>query len=136
MNDSRSRLPAAANPWDVHRGPRRSYLWTYVMLGSLLVLLVWSYRGSEVHLGLLFSQEGVGQILIYIRRLFPPDLSRGVLADAAMGAMETFAISFLGILMATVIALLLVFFASRNLVFSGLLYEMEETSRWRRSIRI
>lgn len=136
MNDSRSRLSTAANPWDVHREPRGSFLWTYVMLGSLLALLVWSYRGSEIQLGLLFSQEGVGQILIYIRRLFPPDLSHEVLADAAMGAMETFAISFLGILMATVIALLLVFFASRNLVFSGLLYEMEETSRWRRSIRI
>ncbi len=136
MSDSRSKSPAAANPWEVYRESHGLSLWTYLIMGFLVALFIWSYQGSEIHLSRLFSQEGAGQILIYIQGLFPPDLSREVLADAGMGAMETFAISFLGILMATVIALLLVFFASRNLVYSGLLYEMEETSSWKHIVRM
>lgn len=96
-----------------------------VLLGSLAALWLWSYRGSEVDMGLLFSAEGGGALFEYAARLFPPDLSRKTLADAAAGAWETFAISLMGTLLAAVIALSLVFFGSRNLAYAGLLYEME-----------
>ena len=96
-----------------------------VLLGSLAALWLWSYRGSEVDMGLLFSAEGGGALFEYAARLFPPDLSRKTLADAAAGAWETFAISLMGTLLASVIALSLVFFGSRNLAYAGLLYEME-----------
>ncbi len=96
-----------------------------VLLGSLAALWLWSYRGSEVDMGLLFSAEGGGALFEYAARLFPPDLSRKTLADAASGAWETFAISLMGTLLASVIALSLVFFGSRNLAYAGLLYEME-----------
>jgi len=61
----------------------------------------------------------------YVRRLFPPDLSAPLLREVAIGAAETFAISFLGTLLSVLIALGLVFFASANLAFAGLLFEME-----------
>ena len=96
-----------------------------VLLGSLAALWLWSYRGSEVDMGLLFSAEGGGALFEYAARLFPPDLSRKTVADAAAGAWETFAISLMGTLLAAVIALSLVFFGSRNLAYAGLLYEME-----------
>lgn len=124
------------HPWEVHRDERRSRLRSYGTVAALVALFIWSYRGSEIYLTRLFSEEGLGQILVYVKGLFPPDLSRGVVADAAYGAWETFAISFLGILLAVVIALMLVFFASRNLVYSGLLYELEESGRWRHMLRM
>ena len=96
-----------------------------VLSGSLAALWLWSYRGSEVDMGLLFSAEGGGALFEYAGRLFPPDLSRKTVADAAAGAWETFAISLMGTLLAAVIALSLVFFGSRNLAYAGLLYEME-----------
>ena len=97
----------------------------FVLLGSLAALWLWSYRGSEVDLALLFSAEGGGAVFEYAARLFPPDLSGKTVADAVAGAWETFAISLMGTLLAAVIALSLVFFGSRNLVYAGLLYEME-----------
>lgn len=97
----------------------------FILLGSLAALWLWSYRGSEVDLALLFSAEGGGAVFEYAARLFPPDLSGKTVADAAAGAWETFAISLMGTLLAAVIALSLVFFGSRNLVYAGLLYEME-----------
>ncbi len=136
MSNGPLRTTYADQPWNQHRVSRGSSLRVYFFLALVAALFVWSYQGSEIHLGQLFSRDGAGQIYVYIEGLFPPDLSKGVLVDAAMGAMETFAISFVGILMAAVIALLLVFFASRNLVYSGLLYEMEGDGRWKRLARI
>jgi phosphonate transport system permease protein len=42
----------------------------------------------------------------------------------------------MGTLMAVVIAISVVFFASRNLIFSGLLYEMEPKQGWRSAARL
>lgn len=98
--------------------------------------LVWSYRGAEIHLSQLFSRDSFEQILIYVKKLFPPDFSPVVLQEAFKGTIETFAISFMGTLMAVVIALSIVFFASRNLIYSGLLYEMEPKEGWKRTARM
>ncbi len=106
-----------------------------LVLAGMLVFLVWSYRGAGIDLTQLFSRDGGEQILIYMTRLVPPDFSPTVLREAATGSVETFAISFMGTLMAVVIALAMVFFASRNLIYSGLLYEMEPKQGWRRGLR-
>ena len=74
---------------------------------------------------MLFSADGGGAIAEYVERLFPPDFSGKVVADAVEGAWETLAISLIGTLLSVVIALSLAFFGSRNLVYAGLLYEME-----------
>lgn len=107
---------------------------TYLVLAVLAGVFVWSYQGSNIDLGLLFSREGGGAILEYVERLFPPDLSAKVLNEAFVGAWETFAISLMGTLLAVFIALTLVFFGSRNLVYAGLLYEMEARRGFRRGL--
>lgn len=107
-----------------------------LVLGAILGLFVWSYRGAEIQLSQLFSLDSFEQIVIYVRKLFPPDFSPAVLREAWKGTIETFAISFMGTLMAVVIALSAVFFASRNLIYSGLLYEMEPKQGWKRVVRI
>lgn len=136
MNERPSEKVTKEIPWSAHETAARPSLWNYLSLGLLGVLIIWSYRGTEVHLGQLFSRDSGGAILAYLGRLFPPDLSPAVLREAFWGSVETFAISFISTLMAAVIALSVVFFASRNLIYSGLLYEMEPTRSWSRSLRM
>lgn len=131
MSGSLPERKTATTPWPGHRLPGRPSLGNYAVFGILLALFVWSYRGSEIRLGDLFSREGGVQILAYAKKLFPPDLSPNVIQEAVRGTFETFAISFMGTLMAAAIAFLVVFFASRNLIYSGLLYEMEPSRGWR-----
>lgn len=126
----------AAMPWPGHERRGGATLANWLITAGIIALFVWSYYGTEVRLSDLFSREGGGQILIYIRKLFPPDLSAATLHEALRGAVETFAISFLGTLLAFVIGLSVVFFASRNLMYSGLLYEMEPAESWRRALRM
>lgn len=123
-------------PWPSHEALGKPSPGNYMLLAGLILLFIWSYQGSEIHLSQLFSREGGGQILAYITKLFPPDFSAAVLNEALKGAVETFAISFMGSLLAVVIALSLVFFASRNLIYSGLLYEMEPKQGWERALRL
>jgi phosphonate transport system permease protein len=114
----------------------RSTFKNLLILAFFVGFLSWSYRGAGIHLAQLFSLDSFEQILIYIKKLFPPDFSAVVIQEALKGAIETFAISFMGTLMAVVIALSIVFFASRNLIYSGLLYEMEPKQGWKRAARI
>jgi phosphonate transport system permease protein len=123
-------------PWQGHRPRSRIDAGNYFILALVAGLFVWSYRGVDIRLAELFSREGAGQILTYAQKLFPPDLSPNVLREAVRGTFETFAISFMGTLMAAGIAFLTVFFASRNLIYSGLLYEMEARGGWSRLLRI
>jgi phosphonate transport system permease protein len=136
MNGSppEKRIPSA--PWPAHEFGGRANLWNYLITAILILLFAWSYRGSEIQLAQLFSREGGAQILAYVKRLFPPDLSPFTLHEALKGAIETFAISFLGTIMAAAIAFGVVFFASRNLIYSGLLYEMEPRQGWSRVMRL
>ena len=114
-----------------------SSTWKNAAIGAaFLAFLIWSYRGAGIDLGQLFSADSFGQIFIYIKKLLPPDFSPNVLHEAMKGTIETFAISFMGTLLAVGIALSVVFFASRNLIFSGLLYEMEPKQGWRRQARM
>ena len=108
----------------------------YGILAGITALIIWSYLGSEVELSQLFSRDGGGEIVAYVQRLFPPDISPQVLQEALRGTVETFAISFMGTLLSAAIALSMVFFASRNLIFSGLLYEMEPKRGWHRVLRM
>lgn len=136
MSASSAEKTGAALPWPSHEVSGRSKRWNYVFLILLAVFLIWSYRGSQVQLGLLFSPEGGGQILAYVQKLFPPDFSRPVLRETLRGTIETFAISFMGTLLSVAIAVSAVFFASRNLIYSGLLYEMEPRQGWKRGLRL
>jgi phosphonate transport system permease protein len=136
MSGSPVEQKTLAMPWPGHERRGRATLGNYLVGAGLLVLLIWSYHGSDIRLAELFSREGGGQILAYIKKLFPPDLSPATLQHGLRGAVETFAISFLGTLMAAGIGFSIVFFASRNLMYSGLLYEMEPGAWWERALRL
>jgi len=121
----------------IHGGKReKSAAKNLLILGAVIAFFVWSYHGAEIQLSQLYSRDSFEQVFIYIKKLFPPDFSPAVVQEALKGTIETFAISFMGTLMAVVIALAIVFFASRNLIFSGLLYEMEPKQGWRRAARM
>lgn len=107
-----------------------------LILGGVIALIVWSYVGTDFSLLGLLGGEGVAQIWSYVKRLFPPELSRAFLMKTGYWTLETFAISFLGTILAVLIALALVFFSSRNLMFAGILFEMEQDHPWLRAIRI
>ncbi len=105
--------------------PPPAALTTWLGWAALAGALLWSYHGTAADIAAVLGPEGLAQMAAYVRRLFPPDLSAPLLREVAIGAAETFAISFLGTLLAVLIALGLVFFASANLAFAGLLFEME-----------
>jgi phosphonate transport system permease protein len=103
---------------------RWSPLFPSLWAAGLLLLLIWSYQGTQGDLSGLFSGEAGAQILAYIRKLFPPDLSPAILREAAYGAWETFAVSFMGTLLAILIAFPLAILASSNLTYAGLLSQV------------
>ena len=135
---SQTLRPTACDPLPSSRsGARdRSTVKNVLVVLGIAAFFLWSYRGAEIQLSQLFSHDSFEQIAIYIKKLFPPDLSATVIQEALKGTIETFAISFMGTLMAVVIALSVVFFASRNLIYSGLLYEMEPKQGWKRAARM
>ena len=106
-----------------------------LILAGLLILMAWSYVGTEFSLRSLLGGESAAQILTYIRKLFPPDLSTEFLLKTGYWTLETFAMSFLGTILAVLIACCLVFLSSRNLMFTGLLFEMEQSRPWIRALR-
>jgi phosphonate transport system permease protein len=132
MSKSQRRNPCETVPSITSRVGKRLSVKNILFFVGLLSFLIWSYHGAEIEVSQLFSRDSFEQIFIYLKKLVPPDLSAPVLREAWKGTIETFAISFMGTLMAVAIALSIVFFASRNLIFSGLLYEFEPKQGWKR----
>lgn len=121
--------PAIAAP-----GPRP---WAALWIGAgLAALIVWSSVGTQVDLGTLASAEAWRQMWTYASRLFPPDLSAVAVREAASGAVETFAISILGSLLAVIIGLPLSLGAARTLLYRGLLYQARPLGTVEKSARV
>ena len=111
--------------------------WPALWVGAgLAALVLWSSVGTQVDLGTLASAEAWRQMWTYASRLFPPDLSAVTVRDAATGAVETFAISILGSLLAVIIGLPLSLVATRTLLYRGLLYEARPPGTAEKSVRI
>lgn len=106
----------------VATAPRARHTGLWVGAG-FLALLVWSYRGTGVDLPTLFGGDALRDIAIYVGRLFPPDLSAPALRDAAAGAVETFAISFVGSILSVLIGFPLSLLATRGLLYRGILFD-------------
>ncbi len=109
--------------------------WSWVSAAAVLALVLWSVRGTGVDLGTLASREAAAQMWAYVVKLWPPDLSAPVLREAAYGAVETFAISLVGTVLAVAIGLPLAVLATRTVLFSGVLYAREDLG-WRRYPRV
>jgi phosphonate transport system permease protein len=122
-----SRRPSAVA---VARPPRSRASWG--IAAAALALVVWSAHGAQVDPATLFGGEAVRQIGLYLAKLVPPDLSSTTLSVAARGAVETFAISFVGSLLAVVLALPLAIATTRTLLYRGVLYEGQRRGRARR----
>jgi phosphonate transport system permease protein len=103
---------------------------------GIVALILWSWHGTRFDLLGLLSADGRAQMLTYARKLFPPDLSADFLMKVIYWSLETFAISFMGTLLSVGVALGLVFISSRNLVFAGVLFEVDEAGRPIRVARI
>jgi len=101
--------------------PRR-LLFPWLVTGGFVALVVWSGLGIQVDVGALVGGEGRHQMAVYVKKLFPPDLSAPMLREALVGAIETFAISFVGSLLAVLIALPLSVLTTRTILYRGILY--------------
>ncbi len=102
---------------------RPSRAWALWVSAGFAALLLWSWQGTRVDLASLFGGDGLRQIAIYVRKLFPPDLSAAAVRDAGAGAVETFAISLIGSLLSVCIALPTALLATRTLLYRGILFE-------------
>ncbi|MBI2454875.1 MAG: phosphonate ABC transporter, permease protein PhnE [candidate division NC10 bacterium] len=109
---------------------------TLLVPAGILVLVLWSWHGTRFDPVGLLGADGRAQMLAYAEKLFPPDLSPDLLRKVAYWSLETFAISFMGTLLSVTVALALVFFASRNLVFAGVLFEVDGAGQPTRIARI
>lgn len=115
-----------------HPPPRATTRWPALVLLGLAALVAWSFWGAGVRPQALVEAESLRQIVRYAARLFPPDLSPATLADAARGMVETFAISFVGSLLAVTLAAPLALAATSTLVHRGVLHEAGAPgSAWR-----
>lgn len=99
------------------RAPR--VRWGYVVGLILLVLVVWSVYDSGLSFHALLGSEGRRQMALFVRQMFPPDLSPALLPKVWQGALETLAISFLGTLLAVVLSAGLLGGATRTLAASA-----------------
>jgi phosphonate transport system permease protein len=115
--------------------PRRQWA-TWLMLGGLVALIMWSYQGTRVEVGTLLSGEAFRQVGAYVVRLFPPDLSREALADAVMGSVETFAISLVGSVLSVCVAFPLALGATRTILYRGVLYQGQHLGPGQKAIRL
>jgi phosphonate transport system permease protein len=116
-------------------GPRAGVR-PWLLTAGVTAVIAWSYQGTQVDLGDLFGGEGRSQIAIYVGKLFPPDLSSAVLREAAIGAVETFAISLVGSLLAVAIALPLALLTARTLLYRGVLYDRRALGPVARTFRV
>ena len=119
----------------VGRGESRA-AWSWAIPAGFAALIVWSYHGTQVDLGSLLGGEGRGQMSAYVVKLFPPDLSPEVLRETAKGAVETFAISLVGSLLAVMIGLPLAVLTARTLLYRGVLYAGRPPRPVARAIRV
>ncbi len=118
-------------------GPRsRGRWWPRLATAAGAALVLWSWQGAGVEIGVLVTGEALGQIAAYLGRLFPPDLSAGMVRDAAVGAWETFAISLVGSTLAVTLALPLALGAARTVHTPGRLHDARRASAAARALAV
>jgi phosphonate transport system permease protein len=127
---------SARRPEIVAAVPAQRRRWGLLVGAGFIALIIWSYRGTGFDVETLFGAEGMRQIALYVARLFPPDLSARALRDAGIGAVETFAISFAGSVLAACMAVPLALLTTRSLLYRGVLYEGRSMPPAPRAIRI
>ena len=128
-------MPQVRDTVSVGALPRRRVS-AWLVTGGFAALVAWSALGTEVDLAALLGAEGRHQMLAYARKLFPPDLSGQVLREALVGSVETFAISFVGSVLAVLIAIPLSVLTTRTILYRGVLYETRRLGRREKAFRL
>lgn len=100
------------------------YLPRYLGLVALIAVIVWAARGAEVSVTNIVS--GVPNIVDYLAQMIPPSVppSDSILSWLGQPLAETFQISIMAIIFATIIALPFSFLAARNIMPNGVIYQM------------
>lgn len=112
--------------------PNRRRWWVGWMVGAGL-LVGWSWWGTGID-PVAFVRDG-GQVMAYLRDLYPPDLSETTLRSLIVAAAETLAMSFLGTLIAVVLAAPLAIAASSNVALTGVPHRVGQQGTVVRSVR-
>lgn len=90
-----------------------------VTLALVLAAIVASFAYLAVDYRQLFSGESMRLMAKFIAEFFPPDLSRGFVAKAAWGALQTFAVAAVGTLLAVIAGSALAFPAAGRFGLAG-----------------
>jgi len=101
---------------------RRVY--SYLIVAALIGLIVWSSIGTGTDLRVFLHRDAWFQIASFVKGLFPPDLSETFVKRTLWSGVETIAMSFIGTVLAVLIALPLGIISSRTTL--GGLYVLEE----------
>lgn len=112
--------------------PNRRRWWVGWTVGAGL-LVGWSWWGTGID-PVAFVRDG-GQVMAYLRDLYPPDLSETTLRSLIVAAAETLAMSFLGTLIAVALAAPLAIAASSNVSLTGVLHRVGQQGTVARSVR-
>jgi len=104
----------------------RRLLLTTLALGASLALTA---RGAEINPSALFSYRGLHAVTQVLRGLWPPALSVEFLSYVGPLVLQTLALSLLGVLLAAILALPFIAFATGTLTHWGALVEMESGER-------
>ena len=121
-------MAATTRPGTAAR-PQRAR-WQYVVMPGLLAFVAWSYHDTGLSFSTLLGADGRHQMAFFVRQMFPPDLSPDLLRQIAWGALETLAISFLGTLLAVLLATVLLGGATRTLAASSAFSEAGPYGLW------
>src|SRR5919108_1023951 len=93
-------------------GVRRTY--SRVVVGGIIALIIWSAIGTGADLRVFLYRDAWVQMGTFVTGLFPPDLSVKFLRSTLRSAVETVALSFMGTVLAVLIALPLGIVSSRT----------------------
>jgi phosphonate transport system permease protein len=96
--------------WEV----RRTYSW--VVVAGIIALIIWSAIGTGTDLRVFLYRDAWVQMGTFVTGLFPPDLSAKFLRGTLWSGVETMALSFMGTVLAVLIALPLGIVSSRTVL--------------------
>jgi phosphonate transport system permease protein len=96
--------------WEV----RRTYSWAVV--AGIVALIIWSAMGTGTDLRVFLYRDAWVQMGTFVTGLFPPDLSAKFLRGTLWSGVETMALSFMGTVLAVLIALPLGIVSSRTVL--------------------
>ena len=125
-----ARIPTAG-PAGHSPASRGKSAFPWIFTAAFAATLAVSLRQAQVHPGVLFDGQALGNVTKFVAGMFPPQLSRDFLALMLRPAIETLQISVMGTVIAVLIGAPLGLLATSSLFWSGVLHERaSRRGRW------